>query len=112
VQVISPEWPAREPAPILFFAGVIPCTGPGGYHLDKNHIGPSPGPPHLWAVAVQTISPRRPARGIQSSIIPSPSIILHPRPRWLYACGVSGLAQAERPRPRQISPGDEAGGEL
>jgi len=29
VQVIAPERPAREPAPILFFAGVISCTGKG-----------------------------------------------------------------------------------
>ena len=51
VQVISPERPAREPAPILFSAGIFPCTGPWGYHpgwgrggnplpVVENHTGP------------------------------------------------------------------------
>jgi len=57
VQVISPgkagpeSWPQIPP-----FTGVIPCTGPWGYHpgrgrggnplpVDKNHAGPSPGLP-------------------------------------------------------------------
>ncbi len=46
----------RIQPPTIPFAGVIPCTGPWGYHpgrgrggnplpVDKNHTGPSPGPP-------------------------------------------------------------------
>ena len=46
----------RVPAPIPPFPGVIPCTGPWGYHpgrgqggnslpVEENHTGPSPGVP-------------------------------------------------------------------
>ncbi len=51
-------WKGRpgEAAPIILFAGIPPCTGPWRYHpgrgrggnplpVEKNHTGPSPGPP-------------------------------------------------------------------
>ena len=54
--MIAPERPAREPAPIMPFPGVIPYAGPWGYHLgrgrggnplpvDKNHTGLSQSAP-------------------------------------------------------------------
>ena len=52
----------RIQPPTIPFAGVIPCTGPWGYHpgrgrggnplpVDKNHTGPSPGPPHRIGIS-------------------------------------------------------------